>query len=74
MDGCLDAWDILYQQRAPLLSMKVSDEPLHTLKVHEAGCLVATGCEGQLICQLFVSFTSNNTLKTICLQVVTWLY
>ena len=53
MDGCLDAWDILYQQRAPLLSMKVSDEPLHTLKVHEAGCLVATGCEGQLPICLF---------------------
>ena len=27
MDGCLDAWDILYQQRAPLLSIKVSDDP-----------------------------------------------
>ena len=53
MDGCLDAWDILYQQRAPLLSMKVSDEPLHTLKVHEAGCLVATGCEGQLFVYIF---------------------
>ena len=35
MDGCLDAWDILYQQRAPLLSIKVSDDPLHTLKLHE---------------------------------------
>ena len=23
MDGCLDCWDILYQQRAPLLSVKV---------------------------------------------------
>ena len=46
MDGCLDCWDILYQQRAPLLSVKVSDEPLHTLKVHEGGCLVATGCDG----------------------------
>jgi len=46
MDGCLDAWDILYQQRAPLLSIKVSDDALHTLKVHEGGCLVATGCEG----------------------------
>jgi hypothetical protein len=33
MDGCLDAWDILYQQRAPLLSIKVSDDALHTLKV-----------------------------------------
>ena len=28
--------------------MKVSDKPLHTLKVHEAGCLVAAICEGQL--------------------------
>ena len=46
MDGCLDAWDILYHQRAPLLSIKVADEPLHCLKVHEAGCLVATGCDG----------------------------
>ena len=46
MDGCLDAWDILYHQRAPLLSLKVADEPLHCLKVHEGGCLVATGCDG----------------------------
>ena len=46
MDGCLDAWDILYQQRAPILSIKVADEPLHCLRVHEAGCLVVTGCEG----------------------------
>jgi hypothetical protein len=46
MDGCLDAWDILYQQHAPLLSFKVSDEAIHTLKVHEGGFLVATGCEG----------------------------
>ena len=26
--------------------MQVTDEPLHTLKVHESGVLVATGCEG----------------------------
>ena len=25
---------------------QVTDEPLHTLKVHESGILVATGCEG----------------------------
>ena len=25
---------------------QVTDEPLHTLKVHESGVLVATGCEG----------------------------
>ena len=45
MDGCLDCWDILYQQKAPLLSIKVSDEALHCLRVHESGLLVATGCD-----------------------------
>eukprot|EP00095_Tigriopus_kingsejongensis_P003857 maker-scaffold20_size707684-snap-gene-4.18 protein:Tk03857 transcript:maker-scaffold20_size707684-snap-gene-4.18-mRNA-1 annotation:"dynein intermediate chain axonemal" len=46
MDGCLDCWDILYQQKGPLLSIKVTDDPLHTLSVQESGVLVATGCEG----------------------------
>ena len=32
-DGYMDAWDILYQQRAPLLSFKVSDAPLNAVKV-----------------------------------------
>ena len=40
----LDAWDVLYQQKAPILSTKVSDEALNCLKVHEQGCLVAVGC------------------------------
>ena len=43
-DGVLDAWDVLYQQKAPILSTKVSDEALNCLKVHEQGCLVAVGC------------------------------
>ena len=29
----MDAWDILYQQRAPILSFKVSDTPLNAVKV-----------------------------------------
>ena len=45
MDGCLDCWDILYQQKAPLLSIKVSDEPLHCLRVQESGLFVATGSD-----------------------------
>ena len=32
-DGYMDAWDILYQQRAPILSFKVSDAPLNAVKV-----------------------------------------
>ena len=49
MDGCLDAWDILYQQRAPLLSIKVSDDPLHTLKVHEGKEVVQESPEATVI-------------------------
>ena len=29
----MDAWDILYQQSAPVLSTKVSDSPLTSIKV-----------------------------------------
>ena len=43
-DGVLDAWDILYQQKAPILSTKVADEALNCIAVHEQGCLVAVGC------------------------------
>lgn len=32
-DGYMDAWDILYQQSAPVLSTKVSDSPLTSIKV-----------------------------------------
>ena len=40
----LDAWDILYQQKAPILSTKVADEALNCIALHEQGCLVAVGC------------------------------
>ena len=31
-DGYMDAWDILYQQRSPILSFKISDTPLNAIK------------------------------------------
>ena len=34
-DGVLDAWDVLYQQKAPILSTKVADDALNCMKVHE---------------------------------------
>ena len=40
----LDAWDILYQQKAPLLSIKVCDDAVNCIKVHDQGCLMAVGC------------------------------
>ena len=38
-DGVLDAWDILYQQKAPILSIKVSDEAVNCIKVNR-NCLI----------------------------------
>ena len=38
-DGVLDAWDILYQQKAPILSIKVSDEAVNCIKVNQ-NCLI----------------------------------
>ena len=32
-DGVLDTWDILYQQRTPILSTKIADDALNCVKV-----------------------------------------
>ncbi|KAB0792213.1 hypothetical protein PPYR_14172 [Photinus pyralis] len=42
-DGILDVWDVLQQQKQACLSIKVSDEPLTCLRVHEQGRLLAVG-------------------------------
>ncbi len=38
MDGCLDCWDILYQQRAPLLSIKVGGTVFNTTYIQLNTC------------------------------------
>ncbi|XP_057675233.1 dynein axonemal intermediate chain 2 isoform X1 [Corythoichthys intestinalis] len=43
MDGMLDIWDVLFKQNDPTLSIKVSDEALYSLRLHESGRLVACG-------------------------------
>ncbi|KAM9339741.1 dynein axonemal intermediate chain 2 [Symphorus nematophorus] len=45
MDGVLDAWDILFKQNDPTLSLKVCDEPLCSLRVQDNGRLVACGSQ-----------------------------
>ncbi|KAB0792517.1 hypothetical protein PPYR_14476 [Photinus pyralis] len=42
-DGTLDVWDILQQQKQACLGIKVSDESLSCLRVHDQGRLVAVG-------------------------------
>uniref|UniRef100_A0A5K3FF78 WD_REPEATS_REGION domain-containing protein n=1 Tax=Mesocestoides corti TaxID=53468 RepID=A0A5K3FF78_MESCO len=46
LNGCLEIWDYVFKQRAPTLSMKVCDEPLHCVRVHEEGQFVAVGSGG----------------------------
>ncbi|XP_068086596.1 dynein intermediate chain 3, ciliary [Anabrus simplex] len=43
MDGALDVWDVLQQQREAILSIKVCDYQLRCLRVHDQGQLVAVG-------------------------------
>ncbi|XP_073999010.1 dynein, axonemal, intermediate chain 2 isoform X1 [Rhodnius prolixus] len=43
VDGTLDLWDILLRQKEPCLSIKVCDEPIHGLKCHDNGEVVAVG-------------------------------
>ncbi|XP_057675275.1 dynein axonemal intermediate chain 2-like isoform X1 [Corythoichthys intestinalis] len=45
MDGVLDIWDILFKQNDPTLSLKVRDEALCSLNVHEGGCRLACGSQ-----------------------------
>ena len=34
VDGVLEVWDFLFEQRLPILPVKVADFPLYTLKVN----------------------------------------
>jgi len=43
MDGTLDVWDYFYKQNDPTLSMQVDGDGLRTVKVQDAGSLIATG-------------------------------
>ncbi|XP_077399196.1 dynein axonemal intermediate chain 2-like isoform X2 [Vanacampus margaritifer] len=55
MDGWLDIWDILFKQNDPTLSIKVRDEPLSSLQVHEGGCMIASGSQLGVITLMEVS-------------------
>eukprot|EP00002_Diphylleia_rotans_P004749 TRINITY_DN1364_c0_g1_i4.p1 TRINITY_DN1364_c0_g1~~TRINITY_DN1364_c0_g1_i4.p1 ORF type:complete len:469 (+),score=108.14 TRINITY_DN1364_c0_g1_i4:467-1873(+) len=42
-DGTVDFWDFLYKQNDPILTMKVSDGALQTLRLHDQGRFAAVG-------------------------------
>ena len=46
-DGVIQTWDLKYQQNFPLLTTKVSDKPITSLRFNETGNLVLVGsCSG----------------------------
>ncbi|MFT7802477.1 dynein intermediate chain 2, axonemal-like [Arapaima gigas] len=45
MDGTVDAWDFLFKQNDPTLSLKVCDEALCSLQVQDNGQLLACGSQ-----------------------------
>lgn len=50
LQGTLDIWDILFKQHEPTLSLRLSDQALHCLKVQEPqGRLVASGSNDGVI-------------------------
>ncbi|XP_077353266.1 dynein axonemal intermediate chain 2-like isoform X2 [Festucalex cinctus] len=55
MDGWLNIWDILFKQNDPTLSIKVRDEPLSSLQVHEGGRMIASGSQLGVITLMEVS-------------------
>ncbi|KAF0294467.1 Dynein intermediate chain 3, ciliary [Amphibalanus amphitrite] len=62
-DGTVDVWDVLYQQRLPVLTIQVGDSPLETLRVQEAGALLAAGSADGQITLLELSDTLVNSGK-----------
>lgn len=44
-DGVLDAWDLLQQHNEPVLSIKVCDEALLSMRAHESGRFIAAGSD-----------------------------
>uniref|UniRef100_A0AAY4E2Y1 Dynein intermediate chain 2, axonemal n=1 Tax=Denticeps clupeoides TaxID=299321 RepID=A0AAY4E2Y1_9TELE len=45
MDGTLDVWDFLFNQKDPTLSLKVCDEALWSLRVQDNGHFLACGSQ-----------------------------
>ncbi|CAF4145298.1 unnamed protein product, partial [Adineta steineri] len=56
MNGTLDVWDILFKQNEPTVSVKVTNEPIHCLRVQEPhGRLIACGSQNGTVILLELS-------------------
>lgn len=55
MSGTVDAWDALFKQKTPTLTVQVCDESLHSVRSHEQGRLLACGSHSGSITLLELS-------------------
>ncbi|CAH0546097.1 unnamed protein product [Brassicogethes aeneus] len=60
-DGVLDVWDLLQQQDEAVLSVKICDEELKTLRPHDSGRMVAVG--NQKGTTYLVQFSENISMN-----------
>ncbi|KAJ8729777.1 hypothetical protein PYW08_001358 [Mythimna loreyi] len=73
-DGQLHLWDLLRRQHEPVLTVQVCDEPLVSVRAHEAGTLVACGSsKGHIYMQelstsLSASDKNDKSLLTVMLE------
>ncbi|NWI59043.1 DYI3 protein, partial [Calyptomena viridis] len=54
-DGTLDIWDFLFHQKEPSLSLKVSNDPLFSLRPQENGRIIACGSKTGTVTLLEIS-------------------
>eukprot|EP00041_Stephanoeca_diplocostata_P018513 m.387773 g.387773 ORF g.387773 m.387773 type:complete len:650 (+) comp21037_c0_seq1:201-2150(+) len=59
-DGTLDVWDLLMKQSAPILSVKLSDASINTIKPDASGAYVACGGHDGTITLLELNGTLSN--------------
>ncbi|XP_063716871.1 dynein intermediate chain 3, ciliary-like [Symsagittifera roscoffensis] len=61
MNGKLDVWDLLFKQNDPVLSVQVTDGPLHCLRMQENGSHIGVGSKDGTVTLLELS----NSLYTL---------
>ena len=54
-DGILDFWDILYEQKNPILSRRLGNWPLRCIEMTDDGLMVAAGSDGGAVSALRLS-------------------
>ena len=63
MDGVIEGWDIIYQQKAPMLSQQIHKGPIHCLAMHSKGDLLLAGQDDGSVSMLNLTESLANVEK-----------